>query len=107
MLVGADLALAALALSEFKPTSGRGASIEVDLPGGPALVIDDSYNANPASVAASLAVLGQAADRPARTAYCRARRHARTWAARASAPSRPASSRCSPMPSISYSAADR
>ena len=58
-LVGADLALAALALSEFKPTSGRGVLIEVDLPGGKALVIDDSYNANPASVAASLALLGQ------------------------------------------------
>ncbi len=35
VLAGADLALAALALSEFKPTSGRGALIEVDLPGGP------------------------------------------------------------------------
>jgi UDP-N-acetylmuramoyl-tripeptide--D-alanyl-D-alanine ligase len=58
-LVGADLALAALALAEFKPTSGRGALIEVDLPGGKALLIDDSYNANPASVAASLALLGQ------------------------------------------------
>jgi UDP-N-acetylmuramoyl-tripeptide--D-alanyl-D-alanine ligase len=59
VLAGADLALAALALSEFKPASGRGAAIEIDLPGGPALVIDDSYNANPASVAASLALLGQ------------------------------------------------
>jgi UDP-N-acetylmuramoyl-tripeptide--D-alanyl-D-alanine ligase len=64
MLVGADLALAALALSELKPTSGRGVSIEVDLPGGTALVIDDSYNANPASVAASLALLGQTAIGP-------------------------------------------
>ena len=58
-LVGADLALAALALAEFKPASGRGVRIELDLPGGRALVIDDSYNANPASVAASLALLGQ------------------------------------------------
>ncbi len=64
VLVGADLALAALAFSEFKPASGRGALIEVDLPGGPALVIDDSYNANPASVAASLALLGQTAIGP-------------------------------------------
>jgi len=59
VLAGADLALAALALSEFKPASGRGALIEVDLPGGAAHVLDDSYNANPASVAASLALLGQ------------------------------------------------
>ena len=42
------------------PLSGRGAAIEIDLPGGPALVIDDSYNANPASVDAALALLGQA-----------------------------------------------
>jgi UDP-N-acetylmuramoyl-tripeptide--D-alanyl-D-alanine ligase len=59
-LVGADLALAALALAELTPVSGRGAPIEIELPGGPALVIDDSYNANPASVDAALAVLGQA-----------------------------------------------
>jgi UDP-N-acetylmuramoyl-tripeptide--D-alanyl-D-alanine ligase len=59
-LVGADLALAALALHEIAPVPGRGAPIQIDLPGGPALVIDDSYNANPASMAAALAVLGQA-----------------------------------------------
>ena len=59
-LVGADLALAALALSELKAVSGRGAPIDLDLPGGHALVIDDSYNANPASVGAALALLGQA-----------------------------------------------
>jgi UDP-N-acetylmuramoyl-tripeptide--D-alanyl-D-alanine ligase len=59
-LVGADLALAALALAELKPVSGRGAPIEIELPGGPALVIDESYNANPASVDAALALLGQA-----------------------------------------------
>jgi UDP-N-acetylmuramoyl-tripeptide--D-alanyl-D-alanine ligase len=59
-LVGADLALAALALVEIAPVSGRGAPIEIELPGGSALVIDDSYNANPASMEAALAVLGQA-----------------------------------------------
>jgi len=63
-LVGADLALAALALAEFKPISGRGAPLEIDLPGGPALVIDESYNANPASVDAALALLGQAPTGP-------------------------------------------
>jgi len=59
VVVGADLALAALALAELKPGSGRGAPIEIELPGGRALVIDDSYNANPASVDAALALLGQ------------------------------------------------
>jgi len=58
-LVGADLALGALALGELNPVTGRGAPIEIEPPGGSALVIDDSYNANPASVAASLALLGQ------------------------------------------------
>jgi UDP-N-acetylmuramoyl-tripeptide--D-alanyl-D-alanine ligase len=58
-LVGADLALAALALSEFKAIAGRGAPVEIDLPGGSALVIDESYNANPVSVDAALALLGQ------------------------------------------------
>jgi UDP-N-acetylmuramoyl-tripeptide--D-alanyl-D-alanine ligase len=58
-LVGADLALAALALAELKPISGRGAPIEIELPGGNALVLDESYNANPASVDAALSLLGQ------------------------------------------------
>jgi UDP-N-acetylmuramoyl-tripeptide--D-alanyl-D-alanine ligase len=58
-LVGADLALAALALTELRAASGRGAPIEIELPGGPALVLDESYNANPASVEAALAVLGR------------------------------------------------
>jgi UDP-N-acetylmuramoyl-tripeptide--D-alanyl-D-alanine ligase len=57
-LVGADLALAALALAELQPVSGRGAPIAIELPGGQALVLDESYNANPASVEAALAVLG-------------------------------------------------
>ena len=59
-LVGADLALAALALSELKAVAGRGAPIEIEPPGGAALLIDESYNANPASVDAALALLGQA-----------------------------------------------
>jgi UDP-N-acetylmuramoyl-tripeptide--D-alanyl-D-alanine ligase len=64
VLAGADLALAALALAELKPVAGRGVAIELDLPGGPALVIDESYNANPASVGAALALLGQSPTGP-------------------------------------------
>ncbi len=59
VLVGADLALTALALADFKPTSGRGAVVEIELPGGRATIIDESYNANPASMAAAVALLGQ------------------------------------------------
>jgi UDP-N-acetylmuramoyl-tripeptide--D-alanyl-D-alanine ligase len=59
-LVGADLALAALALAELKPAAGRGTRITLDLPHGEALLIDESYNANPASMRAALALLGQA-----------------------------------------------
>jgi UDP-N-acetylmuramoyl-tripeptide--D-alanyl-D-alanine ligase len=57
-LAGVDLALAALALAELQPVAGRGAPIAIELPGGQALVLDESYNANPASVEAALAVLG-------------------------------------------------
>jgi len=59
-LAGADLALAALALQNLQPATGRGARLTLDLPGGPALLIDESYNANPASMRAALALLGQA-----------------------------------------------
>jgi UDP-N-acetylmuramoyl-tripeptide--D-alanyl-D-alanine ligase len=58
-LVGADLALAALALAELAPPVGRGARSELELPGGRALLIDESYNANPASMQAAIALLGQ------------------------------------------------
>ena len=59
-LVGADLALAALALANLKSAAGRGARATLRLPGGAALLIDESYNANPASMAAAIALLGQA-----------------------------------------------
>jgi UDP-N-acetylmuramoyl-tripeptide--D-alanyl-D-alanine ligase len=59
-LSGADLALAALALAEIRPASGRGARITLELHDGRALLIDESYNANPASMRAALALLGQA-----------------------------------------------
>ena len=59
-LVGSDLALAALALSNLKPAAGRGVRASLRVPGGSALLIDESYNANPASMAAAIALLGQA-----------------------------------------------
>jgi UDP-N-acetylmuramoyl-tripeptide--D-alanyl-D-alanine ligase len=60
---GGDLAEAGLALSELTGLAGRGARVEVDVPGGRATIIDESYNANPASMAAALAVLGAAPGR--------------------------------------------
>ena len=59
-LAGGDLALAALALSRLEPPTGRGARMRLDLPGGSVLLIDESYNANPASMRASLSLLGEA-----------------------------------------------
>ena len=60
-LMGADLAIAALALAGLAPPPGRGVRIALDLGPGEALLIDESYNANPASMRAALEVLGQAA----------------------------------------------
>ncbi|MPZ57704.1 MAG: UDP-N-acetylmuramoylalanyl-D-glutamyl-2,6-diaminopimelate--D-alanyl-D-alanine ligase [Rhizobiales bacterium] len=57
-LLGADLALAALALADLQPPAGRGARQTLTVPGGTALLIDESYNANPASMRAALALLG-------------------------------------------------
>jgi len=58
-LLGGDLALAALALADLRPPAGRGAQQRLTVPGGTALLIDESYNANPASMRAALALLGQ------------------------------------------------
>jgi UDP-N-acetylmuramoyl-tripeptide--D-alanyl-D-alanine ligase len=59
-VLGCDLAVAAQALGDLRPPSGRGQHITLDVPGGTALLIDESYNANPASMRAALALLGQA-----------------------------------------------
>ena len=56
--VGGDLAAAGLALAEMAGLPGRGARRHVALPGGEALLIDESYNANPASMAATIRELG-------------------------------------------------
>ncbi|CAN5203353.1 UDP-N-acetylmuramoylalanyl-D-glutamyl-2,6-diaminopimelate--D-alanyl-D-alanine ligase [soil metagenome] len=59
-LAGADLALSALALAQLAPATGRGVRQQLALTDGSATLIDESYNANPASMAAAITVLGQA-----------------------------------------------
>ena len=56
---GGDMAAAGLALAEMGGLKGRGARHGIDVPGGKALLIDESYNANPASMRATLTQLGQ------------------------------------------------
>jgi UDP-N-acetylmuramoyl-tripeptide--D-alanyl-D-alanine ligase len=56
--VGGDIALAGLALADFGGLKGRGERHQIELDGGEALLIDESYNANPASMAATLKSLG-------------------------------------------------
>jgi UDP-N-acetylmuramoyl-tripeptide--D-alanyl-D-alanine ligase len=57
--VGADLAAAGLALAEMGGLAGRGARHEIKVGAGTALLLDESYNANPSSMAATLAELGK------------------------------------------------
>ncbi|QDM16281.1 UDP-N-acetylmuramoylalanyl-D-glutamyl-2,6-diaminopimelate--D-alanyl-D-alanine ligase [Tardiphaga sp. vice304] len=60
LLMGADLALAALTLSKVEPAVGRGLRYQLALVGGEAVLIDETFNANPASMQAALSVLGAA-----------------------------------------------
>ena len=55
---GGDLAAAGLALADMTGLPGRGQRITIHLDGGDALLIDEAYNANPASMRATLAMLG-------------------------------------------------
>ncbi|MFM2302079.1 MAG: hypothetical protein RLZZ84_1815 [Pseudomonadota bacterium] len=56
---GGDLGAAGLALAEMEGLKGRGARLEIATgDGGTAVLIDESYNANPASMRATLAQLG-------------------------------------------------
>lgn len=64
---GADLALAALDLARWTPPGGRGARRTVRLDPVEGLgfeLIDDAYNANPASLGAALEMLAEAAPGP-------------------------------------------
>jgi UDP-N-acetylmuramoyl-tripeptide--D-alanyl-D-alanine ligase len=55
--LGGDIAAAAAALAEFGAPQGRGAQTVHQLPGGNIRLIDESYNANPASMVAAFGVL--------------------------------------------------
>jgi UDP-N-acetylmuramoyl-tripeptide--D-alanyl-D-alanine ligase len=60
--VGADVAVGGLALADMGGLKGRGARHRLELDDGEALLIDESYNANPASMAATLKSLGEERD---------------------------------------------
>nr|WP_317894216.1 UDP-N-acetylmuramoyl-tripeptide--D-alanyl-D-alanine ligase [uncultured Sphingomonas sp.] len=56
---GGDLAQAGLALADLPGLPGRGARTQIAIGEGSALLIDESYNANPASMRATLKVLAE------------------------------------------------
>jgi UDP-N-acetylmuramoyl-tripeptide--D-alanyl-D-alanine ligase len=58
-LADLDLKAAAAALADFKPPKGRGERHVLHVGGGRATLLDESYNANPASMRAAIELLGQ------------------------------------------------
>jgi UDP-N-acetylmuramoyl-tripeptide--D-alanyl-D-alanine ligase len=59
--LGADVDAAARALADFQAQKGRGERFNLPITGGAVTVIDESYNANPVSMRAALALLGATA----------------------------------------------
>jgi UDP-N-acetylmuramoyl-tripeptide--D-alanyl-D-alanine ligase len=62
--LGADVKAAAAALAGVRAPKGRGAREVINTADGPFVLLDESYNANPASVRAALAVLKNAMPGP-------------------------------------------
>ncbi len=62
--LGADLGPCVAGLARFSPQKGRGERFAIPTPDGSAIIIDESYNANPASMRAALALLGAARPGP-------------------------------------------
>ena len=56
--LGADVAVGAAALAQLSPGAGRGHRLRIDIEGGSFLLIDESYNASPASMRAAMDVAG-------------------------------------------------
>jgi UDP-N-acetylmuramyl pentapeptide synthase len=58
--LGTDLARGMLALADFRAPKGRGERLTLFHPAGAFTLLDESYNASPASMRAALALLGAA-----------------------------------------------